>query len=89
MRLARGHRVILQRNGGTPATVLDEYMPGMYDVRIFSGWRHVGDVVVCASEIVTGVCGDCGEVRPIHPDSADQRGEPICTSCAARGAFDA
>lgn len=32
-------------------------------------------------------CSDCGQVAAIHPDSHDQRGEPVCFVCAAQGAF--
>jgi hypothetical protein len=35
------------------------------------------------------ICGDCGRTdRPIHADSLDQRGEPICVDCVRGGAFD-
>jgi len=33
------------------ATILKEYMPGMYEVRIWDGSRHVGDIVVPTDEI--------------------------------------
>jgi hypothetical protein len=35
------------------------------------------------------LCGDCGTAEGVvDPACFDQRGEPICTWCAARGAYD-
>lgn len=45
----RGDRVIC--NGNKEAVVLDHYSGGMYNVRLWSGFRHVGDVCVSGSEL--------------------------------------
>lgn len=43
-----GTKVIVH---GQTATILAEYLPEMYEVRVWSGSRHVGDIVVPISEI--------------------------------------
>lgn len=45
----RGQKVTC--NGNPDAIILDQYMAGMYEVRLFSGLRHVGDVVVSESDL--------------------------------------
>lgn len=42
--------------------------------------------LACSAEPVSE-CHDCGKLGIIHPDSETQRGEPICVTCAAQGAF--
>jgi len=46
----RGDKVIC--NGNHEAIVLDPYTEGMYEVRLWQGMRHVGDVCVDGSELV-------------------------------------
>jgi hypothetical protein len=38
-------------NGNREATVIRQYSPGMYEVRLWSGLRHVGDVCVSTSDL--------------------------------------
>jgi len=38
-------------NGNKEAHILDEYLPGMWNVRLMDGFRHVGDVCVSAKSI--------------------------------------
>ena len=45
----RGDRV--EVNGNREAVLLDRYSAGMWNVRLFSGLRHVGDVCVPESDI--------------------------------------
>lgn len=45
----RGDKV--ECNGNKQATVLGYYGDGMYDVRLWQGLRHVGDVTVGGSEL--------------------------------------
>lgn len=47
----RGDKVVC--NGNKQARVLDPYGDGMYEVRLWDGLRHVGDVCVGGSELVT------------------------------------
>jgi hypothetical protein len=42
----RGQKVTC--NGNPDGRILDKYCEGMYEVRLFSGLRHIGDV--CVSE---------------------------------------
>ena len=37
---------------GSEAIVLDQYSEGMYNVRLFSGTRHVGDACVPTEDII-------------------------------------
>lgn len=46
----RGDRVIC--NGNEQARVLRHYSGNMYEVRLWDGFRHVGDVCVDGSELV-------------------------------------
>jgi hypothetical protein len=47
---SRGDKVVC--NGNREAIVLDAYRsPGMYEVRLWQGFRHVGDVCVDGSEL--------------------------------------
>jgi hypothetical protein len=45
----RGDKV--ECNGNRQAVVLGQYSEGMYEVRLWSGFRHVGDVCVNGSEL--------------------------------------
>lgn len=50
-----GDKVTVHKQRGY---IQKEYLPGMYEVRIWDGKRHVGDVVVPESEIKCGWCGE-------------------------------
>ncbi len=45
----RGDRV--EVNGNKDSYILDLYQPGMYEVRLWDGLRHVGDVCVSVEDI--------------------------------------
>ena len=46
---SRGDKV--ECNGNKEAIILGLYSPGMYEVRLYSGFRHVGDVCVSVNAI--------------------------------------
>jgi hypothetical protein len=59
-----------------PATLVDERPPVCMDC------------VKRYGPLVYDQCSDCGQLEQlIHPDSADQRGEPCCIECVANGSF--
>lgn len=48
------------------------------------------DVLRRAVEEFGYLCGDCGTTEGVvDADCFEQRGEPICEHCAARGAYEA
>ena len=38
-------------NGNKEAVILELYIPGMYNVRMWSGFRHIGDICVPVKDI--------------------------------------
>lgn len=49
MKFNNGDKV--EVNGNKQARIIGEYIPGMYEVRLWSERRHVGDIVVNENEI--------------------------------------
>jgi len=49
MKFKTGDKV--EVNGNKEATILNHYFDNMYNVRLWSNFRHVGDVCVDESEI--------------------------------------
>jgi len=45
----RGDKV--EVNGNKEARILDKYCEGMWEVRLFDGSRHIGDICVSENDI--------------------------------------
>ena len=68
----RGDKVVC--NGNHQATVLDHYGGGMYNVRLFDGFRHVGDC-----------CVDGSTLRPLDEEEELDDGRSVDQRWMANG----